>query len=46
MEVKGERKLSLHTSLINPGHAFGILRLSKLPRLPGAWECSGHCVYP
>lgn len=45
MEVKGERKLSLHTSLINPGHEFGILRLSKLPRLPGAWECSGRCVY-
>lgn len=45
MEVKGERKLSLHTSLVNPGHEFGVLRLSKLPRLPGAWECSGRAVY-
>lgn len=45
MEIKGERKLSLHTSLIQPGHAFGILRLSKLPRLPGAWECSGTGIY-
>jgi CheY-like chemotaxis protein len=45
MEVKGERKLSLHTSLVNSGHAFGLLRLSKLPRMSGAWECSGHAVY-
>ena len=45
MEIKGERKQSLHTSLIQPGHAFGILRLSKLPRLPGAWECSGQGIY-
>lgn len=45
MEIKGERKQALHTSLIQPGHAFGILRLSKLPKIPGAWECSGQGVY-
>lgn len=45
LEIKGERKQSLHTSLIQPGHAFGILRLSKLPRMSGAWECSGRSVY-
>jgi CheY-like chemotaxis protein len=45
MEIKGERKQSLHTSLIQPGHAFGILRLSKLPRMSGAWECSGRGIY-
>lgn len=45
MEIKGERKLSLHTSLIQPGHDFGILRLSKLPKLSGAWECSGQGIY-
>lgn len=45
MEIKGERKLSLHTSLIQSGHAFGVIKISKLPRIPGAWECSGRGVY-
>jgi CheY-like chemotaxis protein len=45
MEIKGERKQALHTSLIQPGHSFGILRLSKLPKMSGSWECSGRGTY-
>jgi hypothetical protein len=45
MEAKGEKKLGIHSSLVAPGHGFDLLKLSKLPRIPGTWECSGKAVY-
>lgn len=45
MEAKGEKKLSPHAGLIPKGHAFDLLKVSKLPRIPGKYECSGKAVY-
>ncbi|MBI4914011.1 MAG: response regulator [Acidobacteria bacterium] len=45
MEIKTEKKLALHANLVQPGHSFDLVKLSKLPRIPGSWECEGKAIY-
>lgn len=45
MEAKGEKKLTPHAHLIAPGHAFDLVKISKLPKIPGKYECPGKAVY-
>jgi CheY-like chemotaxis protein len=45
MEAKGERKLAPHANLLPKGHPFDLIKVSKLPRIPGKYECPGKAVY-
>jgi len=45
MEAKGEKKLSPHVNLLPKGHAFDLIKVSKLPKISGVYELSGKVAY-
>lgn len=45
MEAKGEKKLSPHANLVPKGHSFDLIKVSKLPKIPGKYECPGKAAY-
>jgi CheY-like chemotaxis protein len=45
MNLKGEKRLPLGTSLVPVGQPFMLIKLNKLPKCPGVMELEGRAVY-
>ena len=45
MNLKGEKRLPLGTSLVPVGQPFMLIKVNKLPKCPGVMELEGRAVY-
>ena len=45
MNLKGEKRLPLGTSLVPVGQPFMLIKANKLPKCPAVMEMEGHAVY-
>lgn len=45
MEIKGERKLPVGEAIVQPGHAFMLVKINHVPKCPPVMETEGSAVY-